>query len=294
MRTSHLLPLAALVAQRVLSQSYPHDPRAASDCIMWEDIDDASIQTCEETLRKWMMDPTRMRAWNPTVGLDCKPWYNETSYCVVTNSTVYDSLNSTTLYGSDYPTAGLPLPARTTDSAGWTIPVTRTDASLYGLPTRAPVPLPSTWTDRGCFSDGAHDRGEKVWVQILDFRSPDALDAETPDTCRQLCWSMQFPIAGILGGDACFCGERNNGTLVEDQKKCDAPCVGDKNAVCGGANLTSVWEAVDYVASGAPATIGTTAGSGSGSGSGSAAATEVTATASSGARRNAAMFWRMW
>ena len=126
---SALLALAALVhhaTSQPETPRYEHDYRAAPDCIGWADIEDSTVDTCNATREYYHIDPARFRAWNPSVGLDCTPWSNQTSYCVLTNATwedaVFYSTQTTTLteaYRSYAYT--VPLVSLTTDSAGYTI-----------------------------------------------------------------------------------------------------------------------------------------------------------------------------
>ncbi|KAH6614805.1 hypothetical protein C7974DRAFT_475267 [Boeremia exigua] len=254
MRCSVFIFFAAL-AQSALGQRGFGDPRETTDCIAWFEVQDETEQTCEWTLRKYALDPERFSAWNPSVGLDCKPWYRG-RYCIMTNNYLADSVNTTTLYRSD-PLEGtftVAFPALTTNKDGWEIPVTRSDAPARTYSTRAPIPSPSTWTDKGCFIDDKSSlkirQNESAW--ILDFLTFPGLGGrpdETLDTCKQQCWEIKFPIAGVKEGNLCFCGDRNNGTLAEDQGECNTPCAGDASVMCGGTNRTSVWEAEDYVQS---------------------------------------------
>ncbi|KAL1655232.1 hypothetical protein SLS61_002116 [Didymella pomorum] len=286
MKTSRLFSLTAFAGQAV-SQRYEADPRSAQDCIMWADIEDASVDTCEETMRYWHVEPERFHAWNPSVGLDCKPWFNQRSYCVVTQTTNDNAVNyTTTTFSDEYYTYTMPLPSFTTDSAGYTIPVTRTDATARPYTTIPPVPSPSTWKDMGCYidlwNDNLENDGNVSWN--LDFRFIPRDDAETVDKCKQKCWDIQYKVAGLKLGNECFCGDKNNATLAENQSECDMPCAGDANVKCGGTQRMNVWAAE-------VSSTGGTLTTASGGSKASTNAGGATATASSGARRNAPFFW---
>lgn len=297
-----LLPVVALTTCTV-AQMYFNDPtRTPTDCIVWHDIGNATDQSCEDVLHYWNLEPVRFHNWNPSVGLDCTPWHDRRSYCVLTNTTVWDSINGTTstlTIDNTHPYT-VTFPVFTTDSAGWTIPATRTDAPARTTRTRAPVPSPALWTDKGCFIDTWNDDYDipvAEWNWILDFRFAPKEANETLASCKQKCWEMAWPVAGVKGGNECFCGDRNNGTLAGDQGECNVPCEGDAGVICGGVNRTTVWEAEEYIASTAAAAAAgsATVGEGVGEGDGSASRTggsAATATASSGAARNAGMFWR--
>ncbi|KAF1928563.1 uncharacterized protein M421DRAFT_420450 [Didymella exigua CBS 183.55] len=288
MKASTLLPFAIL-ARHAMSQMLGYDPRSAADCVMWADIEDASVDTCEKTLREWKAEPKRFHAWNPSVGLDCKPWRNQTSYCVLTQETIDNSVNYTTsTVTNKYYTATFALPSYTTDSDGWTIPVTKSDAVTRAYTTIPPVPSVSTWKYTGCYIDLWNDNldngGNATWN--LDYRFIPRDPAETVDKCKQKCWEIRYRVAGLKLGNECFCGNRNNATLAEDQNECDIPCVGDANVKCGGTQRMNVW-AADEASTGGTLTTASRSGA-SATRTGAGAATE---TATSGARRNAALFW---
>jgi hypothetical protein len=288
MRTSGLLSLAALT-HHVFSQNLQYDERTTKDCVGWIDVYDSSIDTCESTLREYSLEPKRFHAWNPSVGLDCTPWFNLTSYCIVTNETVEDSVYYTTLSISDY-RPGLPLASMTTDSEGWRIPVTKSDATPRTTSTMVPIPSPSTWKYMGCYVDNWNDGENGIRTWILDFRWLPRDPEETVDKCKEKCHKIQYRIAGLKLGNECWCGNSNNGTLADDQNECNIPCGDDAEVMCGGTQRTNVFGAVENEEGSSNASTGITT---SGTNGGSAARTSaagVKATATSGARRNMALF----
>ena len=286
MKSSRFFPFAAF-AGHAISQMYGFDPRGAQDCVAWADIEDASVNTCEETMREWHVEPERFHAWNPSVGLDCKPWLNNTSYCIMTNETLDTAVYYTTTTISEYDFSyTMPLISMTTDTAGYTIPLTKTDATTRPYTTIPPVPSPSTWEDMGCYIDLWNDNldngGNVSWN--LDFRYIPRDDTETVDKCKQKCWDIQYKVAGLKLGNECWCGDKSNATLAENQSDCDIPCAGDANVKCGGTQRMNVWAAE----------VSSTGGTLTTASGGSKASTNTggaTATASSGARRNAPFFW---
>lgn len=56
----------------------------------------------KKTLRDWGIESKRFHTWNPSIGLDCKPWFNWTSYCIVTQEDLDDLVYYTTLSASTY------------------------------------------------------------------------------------------------------------------------------------------------------------------------------------------------
>jgi hypothetical protein len=288
MKTSAILSFAAL-SHHALSQGHPtwgFDPHGAEDCVAWANIGEVTENnTCEKTLRKWGVEPERFHAWNPLVGLDCKPWFNFTSYCIMTNETLENAVYyTTTTWTEEYQTFSQPLFSMTVDSAGYTIPVTKSDATTRPYTTIPPVPSPSTWKDMGCFINNFNEDydtyGNFTWP--LDFRYVPRDPAETVDKCKQKCWDIQYKIAGLKLGNECWCGDRNNATLAENQSECDMPCAGDAKVKCGSTRRMNVW-AADEASTGG--TLTTASGSAARTSAGGA-----TATASSGARRNGAFF----
>ncbi|KAF3040806.1 hypothetical protein E8E11_006028 [Didymella keratinophila] len=286
MKASRLFPFATF-ASHAVSQMYGFDERSAKDCIEWANIDDASVDTCEKTLRNWSLEPERFHAWNPSVGLDCRPWFSQMSYCILTQEVYENSVNyTTTTLSNEFDTYTVPLASLTTNSAGYTIPVTKTDATTRPYTTIPAIPSPSVWKDMGCYIDLWNDNldngGNVSWN--LDFRYRPRDDAETVDKCKHKCWDIQYHVAGLKLGNECWCGDKNNATLAENQSECDMSCVGDAHVKCGGTQRMNVWAAEESSTGG---TLTTASG-------GSAASTNAggaTATVSSGARRNAPLFW---
>ena len=290
----HIFLAVAALARTAVSQQYGYDERTTKDCVAWADVKDASVDTCEKSLRYWNVEPKRFHAWNPLVGLDCKPWFNYMSYCIMTQAMLEDSVNYTTTTiseqgGYEYT---LPLISMTTDADGWTIPVTRSDAPARTTSTIAPIASPSTWKEMGCyinnFNDGSNGK-DFVWEWALTFRYVPRDPEETVDKCKEKCYHVQYKMAGLKDGTECWCGDQVNttvSTLAENQNDCNTPCGGDPKVICGGTQRMNVFAAQGSAGN----SIGTgTAATASTTNSGSAG---PTTTASSGARRNAEIFWR--
>ncbi|KAI1305419.1 hypothetical protein F5Y03DRAFT_384428 [Xylaria venustula] len=101
----------------ILALSYTFSLTTASTYpeLQW---DPATISTC--------ISPEEFHAWNPSVGLDCKPWDYQ-SYCILTRERLA-SLTSTT----------------TTAQA--TITTTKTTSTTH-------APSPTAWNALGCYTD---------------------------------------------------------------------------------------------------------------------------------------------
>lgn len=94
MKSSLLLSLVALVRQATCKG--PHlsfDPTTASDCV--EFYDNVEGETCEKVLDYWNTTPEEFHKWNPSVGLDCKPWGLQ-SYCIVTEEKLDNKIKTAT------------------------------------------------------------------------------------------------------------------------------------------------------------------------------------------------------
>ncbi|KAK5651471.1 hypothetical protein OQA88_12478 [Cercophora sp. LCS_1] len=74
-----LTPLAAATGTPTLQ----FDPATAPDCIEWHNKIDTP---CTELLAYWNIPISEFRAWNPSVGLDCTPFNEMQSYCIMTKS----------------------------------------------------------------------------------------------------------------------------------------------------------------------------------------------------------------
>ena len=64
----------------------------------------------------------------------------------------------------------------------------------------------------------------------------------TVEMCLSICRSKEYPFAGLQWQCECHCGyEPADGFEWAWSDKCDEPCVGDSNQICGGSNAMSVW-----------------------------------------------------
>lgn len=68
----------------------------------------------------------------------------------------------------------------------------------------------------------------------------------TLDTCVQLCDSQNALYAGAVDNQ-CFCADKFDAeTRAAEQDQCDKPCSGNKDEVCGGEGLLTVYGAVKH------------------------------------------------
>lgn len=194
--------------------AFQWDPDTMLPCIMWED--NANDTDCEEVRDYWNITPEQFTRWNPSVGLDCKPWRFQ-SYCVVPQERLDND-----------PRTSLVLESSTsTESA-----VSSTTSSTI---SSTDVPLIGTWTARGCYVD------EDEELPVLEERI-DTNVFQTVDRCQELCSEAAFIYAGNKRGEECWCGSFVGGELTNDTDECDMPCPGYPTETCGGMDRINVYE----------------------------------------------------
>ena len=87
----------------------------------------------------------------------------------------------------------------------------------------------------GCYQDGAYG------VQTLTNKSPLDPKSMTPEKCMADCKGNGFRYAGIKHHGMCYCGNTVNGPQ-SPESSCNWPCNGNKEQICGGDNLLSIWQ----------------------------------------------------
>ncbi|KAI1166949.1 WSC domain-containing protein [Nemania serpens] len=107
-------------------------------------------------------------------------------------------------------------------------------------PSETPTPLPTSfpdgWTAQGCWQDGPNGR------IMPTYNAPDN-DALTPQSCAELCDSLDYTISGTEYYRQCFCSDAiyNGGVKGTDDIACNTPCSGDSEVNCGGAGYLTVY-----------------------------------------------------
>lgn len=183
------------------------DPDTELPCVMWHDNFADEEMTCEEVRDYWNISPEQFTEWNPSVGLDCKPW-RELSYCVVPLSR---------------------LPTTTSRSSEVAEPTsTTTSSSTLG-------PTPTSWEFRGCYEDDYPGLPTFEKMMLQD-------DTVTIEKCQDLCYRSFFEFAGLKDGDQCWCSPFIGGEWTSDQDDCNAACSGDESQTCGGKGVISAYE----------------------------------------------------
>ncbi|VBB80332.1 Putative protein of unknown function [Podospora comata] len=227
MKASWLLSFVglSLLARRARCTDYPllpYDPETTSDCADWFNNDDG--RSC-----KWVRDyfeatPEEFSRWNPSVGLNCEPWYEWNSYCVIT----WTKINST-----------LPATSKTTTTSSST-----TTAPILG-------PSPTAWTDMGCYVEDPE-------LPILDVNfNPNGDSSLSVPKCWQTCYRRFYDYAGVQNGNQCWCGSYVGGEWAANQTSCNSPCTGNPSTFCGGPGFIRIYKAEQNVP---PVTTTSTAG----------------------------------
>lgn len=88
----------------------------------------------------------------------------------------------------------------------------------------------------GCFVD-------KLEIKDRDMRdSYTTSDSMTPLQCEESCAAAQFPYFAVQYGNECWCSLSYGSHGPADEAKCDRPCGGAANTMCGGTLFNSVYK----------------------------------------------------
>lgn len=210
MKFSLLSSLVVLAGQGSCTP-YPElqwDPDTVKDCVGW--YNNVEGESCESVRSLFGISPELFHKWNPSIGLDCKPWDYQ-SYCIITQERI-DNIETTTVSSS-----------------------TTTSATTSGVTLG---PSPTSWAYLGCYIEDSK-------LPILEKNvSPAGGDAAlTIPNCKSSCFAKAYDFAGVQEGNQCWCSSYVGGEWTGNQTDCNAPCTGDKETFCGGKGLVSVFEA---------------------------------------------------
>ncbi|KAG0652200.1 WSC domain-containing [Hyphodiscus hymeniophilus] len=87
----------------------------------------------------------------------------------------------------------------------------------------------------GCFTDPSSPERALLYDSGLDTQNM------TVEKCVAFCKGNDYKYAGLEYYGECFCGATVNGPQI-DNSQCTFPCTGDKNEVCGGNDIISVYQ----------------------------------------------------
>jgi hypothetical protein len=269
MRFSVFIFTAALVQQVVCGRRpvLQWDPETAKDCLEW--YDNGFDVPCEEIRSMFGISPELLHKWNPSIGLDCKPWDFQ-SYCILTQERV------------------------DTEPPKWTSTISTTTSTTTSSTV---TPSPTSWTEIGCYV-------EDPTFPLLDQNmSPDGDASLTIPDCKDTCYRDTYRFAGVQEGNQCWCGTYVIGQWAKNQTDCNVPCTGDKTTYCGGKGLLKIFqeagwkeEATPTVVSGSSITSTNTASTSSVTSANVASASSTTSvnvastSHTSGANKNVVIF----
>jgi len=130
------------------------------------------------------------------------------------------------------------------------------DGTVDGVPPHMNVYKDGFW-DAGCLSDEMVKTGDKFGDGKFTYKSqgsantsivfygeivePDSQKPMTPKVCFEFCRTVpDMTFFGLIYGRECYCSHYWKKTTGEGV--CDLPCEGDAASICGGAELSSMYQ----------------------------------------------------
>jgi hypothetical protein len=259
---------------QVISTRWPDfqwDPETAKDCIEW--YNNVFDESCEYVRDYFTITPEQFHQWNPSIDLDCQPWHEAQSYCIVTQERLDNA----------------PKPSTSSSKVSTTTTTSFT-----------PAPSPTSWIEKGCYVETPEN------PLLTQNMNPNGDASLTIPKCKNICFRRAYPIAGVQGGNQCWCGSFIPGHWADDESECNMPCPGDTTTICGGKERLNIFLAQDYEmeeSSRVTSDRGSTTVSVAGSARSTTASVATSAGSStsvdvavprktSGVRRNVVMFWQ--
>ena len=134
------------------------------------------------------------------------------------------------------------------DTSTTTTPVPTTTTTTTASSSH--VPSPTSWKPRGCYPDD--DPKYPVLEHMVSEEGGDSsLDIAS---CEDACWEASVNgtvlYASVKAGNQCWCSSFIGGESASDQDKCDVPCSGNKEEICGGEDHINVFEPITTEAPG--------------------------------------------
>lgn len=210
-----LLPLCAASTPKPI---FSTDPATVDTCIDWYNNAEEN-PTCKDIRDLFSLSPEQFSKWNPSVNHDCEPWLYPLSYCVSTSDRG-------------------PPPGDTT-----TTTTTTTSSTATSTTSSSHVPSPTAWEARGCYpNDPIYPLLETM---MTGEEGNPSLDISG---CEHICWEASINgtvlFAGVTQGNQCWCSTFVGGESTRNESKCDMPCSGNKDEMCGGKDYFNVFEPV--------------------------------------------------
>lgn len=109
-----------------------------------------------------------------------------------------------------------------------------TSASTTSSQTSSATGLPAGWKYDGCYTEGTGGRA-------LSQQQAGG-NTNTVESCINTCVAAGYTVAGLEYSSQCFCDNSlHNGAAPADSSKCNMPCAGNANEMCGAGDILSVY-----------------------------------------------------
>ncbi|KAH7116606.1 hypothetical protein B0J13DRAFT_514281 [Dactylonectria estremocensis] len=154
------------------------DPDTISTCVEW--YNNGGSDTCEYIRHMFAISAEEFHKWNPSVGIDCKPWRYQ-SYCILTQERLA-TLTSTTTKSP---------PATTTTK------------------TSSHVASPTSWTAMGCYID------DDPKFPVLETLASNNSKALLIKNCENKCWVTSTGRTTLFAGNQTDCNTPCTGNAKE-------------------------------------------------------------------------------
>jgi hypothetical protein len=241
------------------------DPETTKDCVEW--YNQELQESCAYVRDYYTITPEQFHQWNPSLDLDCNGWYEWRSYCIVTQERLDNA----------------PKPSTSSSKVSTTTTTSST-----------PAPSPTSWIEKGCYVETPEN------PLLTQNMNPNGDASLTIPKCKNICFRRAYPIAGVQGGNQCWCGSFIPGHWADDEAECNIPCTGDKTTNCGGKERLRIFLAQQNkspvstvtstrISSSATVTSSSTSAKATSS---STSVKAAGASQTSGAEKNMIMFWQ--
>ncbi|KAK6531162.1 hypothetical protein TWF281_007987 [Arthrobotrys megalospora] len=112
--------------------------------------------------------------------------------------------------------------------------VTQVETSCSSEPTSPP----SGPRFAGCYKENPANYPKHMLSQ-----QPLTSEDMTPTLCKQNCFTNGYPLAGLINGTSCACGEifEESWAATLDDEGCSTPCSGDDSLPCGGDEAFEIY-----------------------------------------------------
>ena len=111
---------------------------------------------------------------------------------------------------------------------------TSTGSAAASSQTSTATGLPTGWKYDGCYTEGINGRA-------LSYQQAGG-STNTIESCINTCITAGYSVAGLEYSSQCFCDDYlYNGAAPADASKCNMPCSGNANEICGAGDILSIY-----------------------------------------------------